>query len=258
LRIIYLDAILYLLGGVVGTGHHWYFTGQTNVNMALSACFSAMEVVPLTLLTMEARDFIRVSQAKCEKCGYFLAEKQQWTINFLISVGIWNFVGAGMFGFLINLPIISYFEVGTNLTPNHGHAAMFGVFGMLALGTTMFCMRAMEDEDLWKRNRTFIKVGFWGLNVGMALMVILDLFPSGVLQLWDSMQNGYWHARELTYLMSGYFHTLEWIRMFGDLTFILIGVIPIVITILRTFLFGGFSSPQLLESRKQPASTSNS
>ena len=258
LRIIYLDAILYLLGGVVGTGHHWYFTGQTNVNMALSACFSAMEVVPLTLLTMEARDFIRVSQAKCEKFGYFLAEKQQWTINFLISVGIWNFVGAGMFGFLINLPIISYFEVGTNLTPNHGHAAMFGVFGMLALGTTMFCMRAMEDEDLWKRNRTFIKVGFWGLNVGMALMVILDLFPSGVLQLWDSMQNGYWHARELTYLMSGYFHTLEWIRMFGDLTFILIGVIPIVIAILRTFLFGGFSPPQLLESRKQPASTSNS
>jgi nitric oxide reductase subunit B len=121
---------------------------------------------------------------------------------------------------------------------------------MLALGTTMFCMRAMEDEELWKRNRTFIKVGFWGVNVGMALMVILDLFPAGVLQLWDSMQNGYWHARELTYLMSGYFHTLEWIRIFGDLTFILIGVIPLVFAILRTFLFGGFSSPQLLQSRK--------
>ncbi len=75
--------------------------------------------------------------------------------------------------------------------------------------------------------------------------VILDLFPAGVLQLWDSMQNGYWHARELTYLMSGYFHTLEWIRMFGDLTFILIGVIPIVVAILRTFMFGGFSAPQL-------------
>ncbi|MFV0341180.1 MAG: nitric-oxide reductase large subunit [Parachlamydiaceae bacterium] len=249
LRIIYLDAILYLLGGVVGTGHHWYFTGQTNVNMALSACFSAMEVVPLTLLTMEARDFIRVSQAKCEKCGYFLAEKQQWTIYFLIAVGVWNFVGAGMFGFLINLPIISYFEVGTNLTPNHGHAAMFGVFGMLALGTTMFCMRAMENEELWKRNRMFIKVGFWGVNAGMALMVILDLFPAGVLQLWDSMQNGYWHARELTYLMSGYFHTLEWVRIFGDLTFILVGVVPLVFAILRTFLLEGFSSPQQQKKR---------
>lgn len=247
LRIIYLDAILYLLGGVVGTGHHWYFTGQTNVNMALSACFSAMEVVPLTLLTMEARDFIRVSQTKCEKCGHFLAEKQKWTIYFLIAVGVWNFVGAGIFGFLINLPVISYFEIGTNLTPNHGHAAMFGVFGMLALGTTMFCMRAMQNEELWNSTRSFIKIGFWGLNIGMGLMVVLDLFPAGMLQLWDAVQNGYWHARELTYLMSGYFHTLEWIRIFGDLTFILVGVIPIVFAILKTFLTQGFSSSAQIE-----------
>lgn len=236
LRIIYLDAILYLLGGVVGTGHHWYFTGQTNVNMALAACFSAMEVVPLTLLTMEARDFIRISKTQCEKCGHYLAEKQVWTLYFLIAVGIWNFVGAGIFGFLINLPIISYFEVGTNLTPNHGHAAMFGVFGMLALGTVMFCMRAMQDEALWIRTRPFIKIGFWGVNVGMGLMVILDLFPAGVLQLWDAMQNGYWHARELSYLMSGTFHTLEWIRLIGDITFITVGVIPLVFAILVTFL----------------------
>lgn len=241
LRIIYLDAILYLLGGVVGTGHHWYFTGQTNVNMALAACFSAMEVVPLTLLTMEARDFLRVSGTKCTRCGHYLAEKQQWTLYFLISVGIWNFIGAGIFGFLINLPIISYFEVGTNLTPNHGHAAMFGVFGMLALGTVMFCMRAMEDEALWNRTKAFIKIGFWGLNLGMALMVILDLFPAGVLQLWDAMQNGYWHARELSYLMSGTFHTLEWVRIFGDMTFIVVGVIPIVYAILIAFIPRNFS-----------------
>lgn len=247
LHIIYLDAILYLAGGVVGTGHHWYFTGQTNVNMALAACFSAMEVVPLTLLTMEARDFIRVSQAKCVKCGHYLAEKQAWTIYFLISVGIWNFVGAGIFGFLINLPIISYFEVGTNLTPNHGHAAMFGVFGMLALGTVMFCMRAMQSEALWLRTRTLIKVGFYGLNIGMALMVILDLFPAGVLQLWDAMENGYWHARELTYLMSGTFHTLEWIRLVGDTVFIVVGVIPVTAAILISFFTHGFSGSKLVE-----------
>jgi nitric oxide reductase subunit B len=50
-------------------------------------------------------------------------------------------VGAGVFGFLINLPIVSYFEIGTSLTANHGHAAMFGVFGMLALGVVFFCLR---------------------------------------------------------------------------------------------------------------------
>ncbi len=247
LRVIYLNAILYLLGGVVGTGHHWYFTGQTNVNMALAACFSAMEVVPLTLLTMEARDFIRISQTKCAKCRHYLAEKQQWTIYFFIAVGIWNFVGAGIFGFLINLPIISYFEVGTNLTANHAHAAMFGVFGMLALGTVMFCMRAMQNEALWNRTKTLIKVSFFGLNIGMSLMVIVDLFPAGVLQLWDAMENGYWHARELEYLMSGTFHLLEQLRIIGDTIFIVVGVIPIVTAILITFFSRGFSSNTLVE-----------
>ena len=41
----------------------------------------------------------------------------KWTFYFLMAVGFWNFVGAGMFGFLINLPIVSYYEVGTQLTP---------------------------------------------------------------------------------------------------------------------------------------------
>ena len=48
-RVVYLDAILYLGSGIVGTGHHWYWTGQSNITMALAAVFSALEVVPLTL-----------------------------------------------------------------------------------------------------------------------------------------------------------------------------------------------------------------
>lgn len=237
-RVIYLDIILYLGSGVVGTGHHWYFTGQTNVNMALSACFSAMEVVPLTLLTLDAWDFIRVSSLRCEECGRFLAARQRWTIYYLIAVGIWNFIGAGIFGFLINLPIISYFEIGTNLTPNHGHAAMFGVFGMLALAVTMFCMRAMQTEKIWEKTKKLVKIGFWGLNIGMGLMVVIDLFPSGILQLWDSMLNGYWHARHLNFIMSGFFHTLEWIRLGADAIFILVGVVPTVCAIFITYIYG--------------------
>ena len=235
LRVIYLDALLYLGAGVVGTGHHWYFTGQTTVNMALSACFSAGEVIPLTLLTLDAWDFVKASKVSCVKCGKALVGRQQWTIYFLIAVGVWNFIGAGVFGFLINLPIISYFEIGTNLTPNHGHAAMFGVFGMLAIGVTMFCVRTQPGDASWQRVKKFVKVGFWGLNGGMALMILLDLFPAGVLQLWDSITNGYWHARRLSFLMNGLFHTLEWVRIIGDLIFIFVGVFPTVIAIVYTF-----------------------
>ncbi|CAG0968356.1 partial nitric oxide reductase subunit B, partial [Gammaproteobacteria bacterium] len=160
-RVIYLDAILYLAGGIVGIGHHWYFTGQGTLNMGLAACFSALEVVPLTLLTLDAWDFVRLRERRCEDCQSTFADRHRWTIYFLMAVGFWNFVGAGVFGFLINLPIVSYFEVGTTLTSNHGHAALFGVFGMLALAVLVFCMRSRAKDDVWPRAERLIRVGFW-------------------------------------------------------------------------------------------------
>jgi nitric oxide reductase subunit B len=123
LRVIYLDAILFLGSGIIGTGHHWYWTGQSNITMALGAVFSALEVVPLTLLTLDAWDFIKLTRGKCAVCGKTVAMPHKWTFYFLMAVGFWNFVGAGVFGFLINMPIVSYYEVGTMLTQSRtrGH-----------------------------------------------------------------------------------------------------------------------------------------
>ena len=237
-RLVYLDAILFLGGGIIGTGHHWYFTGQGTLNMGLAACFSALEVVPLTLLTLDASGFIRLRNRAASNEASDMASKQKWAIYFFIAVGVWNFVGAGIFGFLINTPIVSYFEVGTVLTANHAHAAMFGVFGMLSLGVLVFCLRAMQNDAAWRRTERYVRVGFFGLNAGLALMVLLDLFPAGVLQLWDSISNGYWHARRLEYAMQGLFHTLEWVRIAGDSVFIVLGMLPIVVATLRSFLAG--------------------
>ncbi|MBF0206524.1 MAG: cbb3-type cytochrome c oxidase subunit I [Oligoflexia bacterium] len=237
-RLVYLDAILYLSGGIIGTGHHWYFSGQGTLNMGLAACFSAMEVVPLTLLTLDAWDFIRLKNKTQTNNNYeihSLASEQKWTIYFLMAVGVWNFVGAGIFGFLINLPIISYFEIGTTLTANHAHAAMFGVFGMLALSLLVFCLRAQQTEKRWKKVVPWIRIGFFGVNIGLGLMIILDLFPAGVLQLIDVIENGYWHARSLSFITTGNFHWLEWIRMAGDLVFILFGAIPLTYATVLTY-----------------------
>ena len=233
-RVVYLDAILYLGAGIIGTGHHWYFTGQGTLNMGLASAFSAMEVVPLTLLTLDAWDFVRIKDRPCADCGRSFAGGQIWAIRFLMAVGFWNFVGAGVFGFLINLPIVSYFEVGTQLTSNHAHAAMFGVFGMLALAVLVFCLRSMQTDAVWEGTAKLVRVGFWGLNVGLALMVLSDLFPAGVLQLWDSLNNGYWHARRLSYLTSGMFHALEWVRIFADSVFLVLGAAPILVAALRS------------------------
>jgi nitric oxide reductase subunit B len=160
-RVIYLDAILFLGAGIIGTGHHWYWTGQSNINMALAAMFSAMEVVPLTLLTLDAWDFVKLSKGKCDICGKEISVPHKWAFYFMMAVGFWNFLGAGIFGFLINLPIVSYFEVGTLLTPNHGHAALMGVFGMFAVAFMVFAIRQVLPDEEWGRVEKYIRVSFW-------------------------------------------------------------------------------------------------
>ena len=234
-RIVYLDALLYLGSGILGTGHHWYFTGQTELTMALGATFSAMEVVPLTLLTLDAWDFIGLTSGHCGVCGERIEVPYKWTFYFLMAVGFWNFVGAGIFGFLINLPVVSYFEVGTMLTPNHGHAAMMGVFGMLAVAMMVFAFRHLTSEQQWPAIEKYVRVSFWGLNAGLALMVVLTLFPGGVYQLRDVIRHGYWHARSAAFQLNGPMHIIEWLRLPADLTFILLGTVPLAIAALRAY-----------------------
>jgi nitric oxide reductase subunit B len=230
IRVIYLDAILYFGGGLIGTAHHWYFTGQTELAMALGATFSALEVVPLTLLTLDAWDFYRLTRGQSAP-----GIRHRWTFYFLMAVGFWNFLGAGVFGFLINTPIVSYYEIGTILTINHGHAAFIGVFGMLGVGLMAYVLREVTSDALWPRLEKFLKVGFWGLNIGLAMMIVLSLFPAGVLQLRDVLQNGYWHARSLEYTATTLARALEWMRTPGDLVFIFVGVLPIALALLLSY-----------------------
>ncbi len=231
LRTIYLDAILYFGGGLIGTGHHWYWTGQTELNLAVSGVFSALEVVPLTLITLDAWDFVRVTQGDDT-----LVKRHRWTFYFLMAVGFWNFLGAGVFGFFINTPIMSYYEIGTILTPNHGHAAMMGVFGMLGVGLMLFVLRETVSDALWPSLERLVRVAFWGLNVGLGLMVALSLFPGGLMQVYDVIEHGYWHARSLAYTASPLARTLEWMRMPGDLVFIFGGAIPMSMAVVWGYL----------------------
>lgn len=235
-RVIYLDAILFLGSGIVGTAHHWYWTGQSNVTMALAAVFSAMEVVPLTLLTLDAWDFVKLTGTRCEVCGEAVDIPHKWTFYFLMAVGFWNFVGAAVFGFLINLPVVSYFEIGTVLTLNHGHAAFMGAFGMLAMALLVLALRQVLSDDQWPGPEKYIRISFWGLNIGLALMVVGSLFPGGVMQLWDVLNNGYWHARGLDYMNQSRVRLIEWLRMPGDTVFILFGVVPMLIATGKTYL----------------------
>jgi nitric oxide reductase subunit B len=244
-RVIYLDAILFLGAGILGTGHHWYWTGQSVTSMAVSATFSAMEVVPLILLTLEASDFVGLMRSGSQPGGRHLPFPHKWTFYFLIAVGVWNFIGAGIFGFLINLPIVSYYEAGTNLTANHGHAALMGVFGMLGVSLLVFTLRQVSSDAHWARIEKHIRISFWGLNIGLAGMVVLQLFPTGVLQFLDVVNNGYWHARSPAFMDLPLTNAFFWARLPADIVFTLAGVLPLVIATVLTYWHARKPAPEL-------------
>jgi nitric oxide reductase subunit B len=221
-RVVYLDVLLYSIGGVVGTMHHLYFSGTPAIHMALGAFFSAAEVIPLTFLTVEAWSFMQMG-SRTRVVGGASQFPHRYAVLFLAAVGFWNFLGAGIFGFLINLPVVSYYEIGTHLTANHGHASMMGVYGMLAMALMVFCLRYLLRPEDWSDR--LVGFSFWTLNLGLAWMVFVNLFPLGVLQLADVVTNGYWHARSLEFFEQHAF--VEWLRLPGDVVFIL-GVLPLV------------------------------
>jgi nitric oxide reductase subunit B len=227
LTVIYMDIILYLGSGIIGTGHHYYWTAQPAINMALGAMFSALEVVPLTLLTVEAWKFVNLAQVD----GSIKNFSHYWAMMFLIAVGFWNFLGAGVFGFLINTPIVSYYEHATYLTSNHGHAAMMGVYGNLSVAAVLFCARYLIKPEAWSDR--LAGMSFYCLNLGLMLMLVLNIFPAGVLQLATSYQHGFWYARSYEFTHSHLFQTFTWLRMAGDLVFVVGGIVPLVILILR-------------------------
>jgi nitric oxide reductase subunit B len=222
LTVVFLDIILYSVGGVIGTMHHLYFSGEPAEHMALGAFFSAAEVIPLTFLTVEAWSFLQLGAAQESRSQTPFPHR--WAVMFLVAVGFWNFLGAGIFGFLINLPIVSYYEIGTALTANHGHAAMMGVYGMLALGLAMFCLRYLIPAERWPER--WAKVCFWSTNLGLAWMCFATLLPLGLLQLYHSVDKGYFDARELKFLTNHTNSLIEWLRFPGDLLFIIGGAVP--------------------------------
>ncbi|KRB14680.1 nitric-oxide reductase large subunit [Rhizobacter sp. Root16D2] len=203
--------IVFMSGGILGTFHHLYFAGTTTAVVALGASISALEVVPLALIGLEAYETWRHGQATP------WMQRYRWPILFFLAVSFWNLVGAGLFGFLINTPLALYYMQGLNLTALHGHTALFGVYGMLGIGLMLFCLRGLKPEVQW--NNGTLAGAFWGLSIGLALMALLTLLPLGVLQLQAALENGYWYARSADFMGKPIVHLLVWMRVPGDTVF---------------------------------------
>ena len=187
--------------------------------MALGATFSALEVVPLVLIGYEAAHTLSLGHRTLWMRRY------RWPIYFFLAVAFWNLVGAGLFGFLINPPISLYYLQGLNTTPVHGHAALFGVYGLLSLGLILIILRRLQPDREWRERP--LKVAFTCLNLGLGLMILLSLLPVGIVQAVASIEVGLWYARSAELLQQPWVETLRWLRIVGD-TIFLLGVAQLV------------------------------
>ncbi len=220
-RIVYLATLLFLGSGLLGISHNFYWNAKPVATLAIGSVFSTLQVVPLLLLALEAWSF-RSGQRRSGMQPAAAAHGEAFL--FLLGVNFWNFLGAGVFGFIINLPIVNYYEHGTYLTVNHGHAALMGVYGNLALAATVFCARYLLRDADWPA--ALLRRAFWSINIGLALMVALDLFPVGIDQLRTVFEDGYAAARSQAYVQGTLFQTLTWARIAGGALFVLGGVLP--------------------------------
>jgi len=227
LRVAYFTAAITFVSGIIGTAHHYFWYGGPSFWVGLGAVFSSMEPVPLLLLVVRGLKEYQGIKKEGKNFSY------KWPMYFLVAASFWNFLGAGIFGFVINLPIINYYEHGTYLTMHHGHTAMFGTYGMLSVSLLLFSWRGLIEKAHWKEG--LLKVSFFGLNGGLLLMAFVTLMPVGAMQAWTSFKSGLWVARSAEFFRQTPVVVLGTFRIIPDLVIIILGVLPLAWFLITTY-----------------------
>lgn len=133
----------------------------------------------------------------------------------------------------------------------HAHAALFGVYGFLALGFTLLVLRYLRPD--YRFSTALMKTAFWGLNAGLVLMIFTSLLPIGVIQFHASVTEGLWYARSEEFMQQPLLQNLRWIRTFGDLVFI-VGAVAMALQVVLGLLEKGPAQvlPQRMKAAVKP------
>ena len=225
-RVIFLAVMMFLVTALIGISHNFYWIAKPTGIIALGSVFSTMQVLPLLLITLDAwkmrTERVKAHEAVAEGKQRFVMDGV-WT--FILAVNFWNIFGAGVMGSMINLPIINYYEHGTYVTSNHAHGAMFGVKGNIAIGGMLFACQHLFQRSAW--NEKLIKTVFWSLQIGLVMMMMMDMFPVGLYQVAAIIQHGFWYGRQQSFITNEVWHTLTLLRAIGGAVFLFGGVLPL-------------------------------
>ncbi len=226
-RIMVFELLLIMLSGTLGVGHHYWWQGLDEYWIAIGGIFSALEPLPLALMIVEA--------AKNQREKVHSGENFPFAMPFMWIAGsaALNWIGAGFLGMVINTPTISYYSHGTYLIMPHGHVALLGAFGYIAIAFLYMTSRANAMANGWAWSDKLSKSGFWLLTIGVLLLGVINLVI-GEQQTRMAATEGYFFTRTREALEGLSFWM--WLRLLPDLMMIAGGAVIFVDLFAKTYL----------------------
>lgn len=167
---LYIEVALVLGTGILGLGHHYFWIGTPQYWLAIGGFFSALE--PLPLLGM-------VVHAVYDAGTHHMQTTNKPSFYWMMAEAFGNFLGAGVWGFMMTLPQVNLFSHGTQWTVSHGHFAFWGAYACGVISVIYLALQ--KSRDIAQVDGAGWKWSFALLNLGM-LGMVGALLISGIAQ----------------------------------------------------------------------------
>src|SRR6516164_1377470 len=171
---LYIEVALVLGTGILGLGHHYFWIGTPSYWLTIGGFFSALE--PLPLLGM-------VIHAIYDAGAHRMKTTNQPAFYWMLAEAFGNFLGAGVWGFMITLPQINLYAHGTQWTVSHGHFAFWGAYACGVLSVIYLVLQktrglAYVNGALWKWSFAALNLGL----IGMAGALLISGFAQAFVE----------------------------------------------------------------------------
>lgn len=171
---LYIEVALVMGTGILGLGHHYFWIGTPAYWLAIGGFFSAFEPLPLLGMVVHAIYDAGTHRMKTTNRPAFF-----W----VLAEAFGNFLGAGVWGFMITLPQINLYAHGTQWTASHGHFAFWGAYACGVIGVCYLVLQkvrgaVMVDGWTWRWAFATLNIGL----VGMAGVLLLSGFVQSFVE----------------------------------------------------------------------------
>lgn len=216
---LYIEVALVLGTGILGLGHHYFWIGTPQYWLSIGGFFSALE--PLPLLGM-------VVHAVYDAGTHHMKTTNKPALYWMMAEAFGNFLGAGVWGFMMTLPQINLFTHGTQWTVSHGHFAFWGAYACGVLSVIYLALQQVRgatalDGRTWRWSFALLNVGMIGmvgalLVAGMAQAFYERAIGGSTLEAFINAQTNPWFQQGMvTRLAFGFLFLAGFVVLVYDL-----------------------------------------